>query len=530
MSGRPLNWSPLAPSDPVPGDPGTLERGAEHYASVKSSMVSSVDALSDIEAMTDLVSDGVEALRDRAKEVRTDLDKTIERYGQASVALSTYASALRTAQNGADALLEEARAADQRHSTLVGDRNYWLRLHRNAEAQGDVENAALYQRRADNLLDDIEAAQRHVNRARDEELPAILAARDNAAEDAIGALQGAIDSGPKDGWWENWGADVFAIISQVASIVAAITGVLALVLCWVPILGQVLAAIATVATAVALIADLVLALTGEKGWGDVVMGVVALATLGIGRIATNAFRIASLARAGEGLASVATATQRVTAVAMRVDDVVINVGTRVTQATRTGPTGFAAFRQALSAEGGIGTLFQGAGIRSLAGETWQSLTQVRNLGGLQGTQQLIRTGWGDLLASPPSAMFARLFGQFDEADNLAIASSLRGADTARLAELGMAAPNSAAFAASVTLPSGAQFTASFATSFDGLMGSAPLATAGAAMTAVNLYNFHNDFASSAEFTSDVTNAGFDFYSWVTDSVDEHTAADRLNLH
>lgn len=529
MSGRPLTWSPLASTDPVPGDPVVLERGSDHYAAVENSMKASVTALDDIVSMSDLVSDGVEALRERATEVSKDLGKTIDRYKKASTALDTYASALRTAQSGADALLEEARSAETRHNTLVSDRNYWLRLETSATANGDTESAATYQRRADDLIDDIAAAQRRLTTARDEDLPPILAARDRAAEEAIGALEDAIDSGPKDGWWDNWGADLFSIISEVASIVAAITGVLALVLCWVPILGQVLAAIATVATAVALIADIVLALTGEKGWGDVVLGVVALATLGLGRILTNGFRIASLARAGEGLASVATATERVAMAGARVEGAAVNIGMRTTQVTRSGSTGFQAFREVLAAEGGVGALFEGAGPIRLARETLDSLGQISNLHGVQGTAYLIERGAADFMAAPASGRFAQVFGMFDEADNLSAAASLRAADVGTLADVGMAAPNSAAFVASVTLPSGANYSMAFATSFDGLVGAAPLVGAGATITGVTSYGAYNDISEVADFAGQTSSPGFDFYSWVTDSVDEHNAPYRLGL-
>jgi tetratricopeptide (TPR) repeat protein len=506
-----------------------LERGSEHYGAINQSMKASVSALDDIVSMTDLISDGVEALRERAKEVNKDLGNTIDRYEKASSALSTYASALRSAQSNADALLEEARSAEQRHTTLVNDRNYWLRLEKSAIANGDTESAPTYRRRADDLIDDIAAAQRRLVNARDEDLPPVLAARDGAAEEAIGAFNDAIENGPKDGWWENWGADLFAIISQVASIVAAITGVLALVLCWVPILGQVLAAIATVATAVALIADIVLALTGEKGWGDVVLGVVALATLGIGRIATNAFRIASLARAGEGLSSVAIATERAAVAGAKVEGVVVNVGVRTTQVTKSGTSGFQAFRDVLSAEGGVGALFEGSGPIRVAKETLDSLGQISNLHGVQGTAYLIERGAADLVAAPPSARFAQLLGMFDEADNLSVASSLRGADASMLADMGMAAPNSAAFGASVTLPSGANYSMSFTTSFDGLVGGAPLASAGAAVAGVTGINAVGDIGDTADFAGQASSPGFDFYSWITDSAEEHNAPQRLGL-
>jgi hypothetical protein len=93
---------------------------------------------------------------------------------------------------------------------------------------------------------------------------------------------------------------VFHAISQIAGIVAGIAGILALVLCWVPVLGQALAAVAAIATAVKLIADIVLMMNDEGSWADIGWDVFALATFGAGRVLSTAAQSTSTAASAVG--------------------------------------------------------------------------------------------------------------------------------------------------------------------------------------------------------------------------------------
>jgi hypothetical protein len=86
---------------------------------------------------------------------------------------------------------------------------------------------------------------------------------------------------------------------------------LALVFCWVPILGEVLMVIAAVAGIVAALANILLAATGEKSWGEAAMSVVfaVLGCIGVGgalRTLGGAAKVGAGLRAGAEAAGAAS--------------------------------------------------------------------------------------------------------------------------------------------------------------------------------------------------------------------------------
>ena len=141
------------------------------------------------------------------------------------------------------------------------------------------------------------------------------AVRDGAAEDAIDRIRNTAKAdGLKDSWWDNWGADALAVITDVAGWVATVAGVLALVVSWIPVIGQVLAAalllVAGIAAIVNAIGNTILASSGERTWTEAVISIVgaALSVVGLGSAArivgsaAAAGRINALARIQPGFA------------------------------------------------------------------------------------------------------------------------------------------------------------------------------------------------------------------------------------
>jgi len=101
--------------------------------------------------------------------------------------------------------------------------------------------------------------------------------------------------GLKDGWWDNWGADVAAFVAKWAGRIATVCGIASLLVGWIPIVGQALAAvlgtIALVASVVSLVCNLALYLTGRGDLLNVVLDVVSVATFGLGRVAGAAAKV-----------------------------------------------------------------------------------------------------------------------------------------------------------------------------------------------------------------------------------------------
>lgn len=292
---RPTDWSPLdLGSDPVPGDPDVVEGAGNHYVAVAEAIQTAATRLrqiADHEAMTSLA---VSKVREKAEDVADDVERAHERYAGVGQALVRYATPLRTAQADADRALRNAetaqadlRAAEARESAARSD----LETARTNEAsappggppadhsglEGAVSRAAGDAQDARNR---IAAAKRLVESAE--------TSRDAAAHTAAGAIDDVDDSGDlNDGWWDNHGAKIVKTIAEWAGNIAAIAGVAALLVGWIPVIGQALAAIlgtlALLAALVSLLANFTLAMTGDGGWGAVLLDVVSLATFGIGR-------------------------------------------------------------------------------------------------------------------------------------------------------------------------------------------------------------------------------------------------------
>ena len=155
-------------------------------------------------------------------------------------------------------------------------------------ADGDGgDDRARYMRLAGAADADEAAAQGRVA-AQKEIIDRAVSERDIAAERAIEIINGACGDGLADSWWDDWGKAITQWIAKICEIVSGIAGVLALLVSWVPIVGQALAAflgaLSAVTGVIAALANTVLAMAGEQTWLDAVIsvGFAALGCVGLG--------------------------------------------------------------------------------------------------------------------------------------------------------------------------------------------------------------------------------------------------------
>lgn len=510
---RPLNWHPLASSDPVPGSPDGLENGATHYARIATSIGAASISLTDVETMDGFDSDAVRELSARAKEVRESIDKVQARYDKASSALGTYATELRAAQGTADGALADAVEQDKIYHAAKDDESWWRTQANNAQSEGDEGRASRYRGHADDEAQIAVAALNSISALRDGALASAITRRDTAAEGAMGSFDELTDDGLNDGWWQDWGSKVVGVISKVASIVASVAGVLALVLCWVPVIGQALAAIALIATAVGLAADLTLALTGEQGWSEVIVGAIAMATFGLGRVVTSAFRLSAMTRGVQGATAVANTSAASSRAAMSTrvfvasaDEVVVAQRTVVVESATIRAVRPAQFADVVAAKGGsmrvIGeALRPGVAYR----ETMDAAKGITILGDRAATSAAFAAGREAMTSGPLSARFAHAFVGTGEA------GILRQADIDHTA---VARLVSGAGAASME---------------SAVLGSAPVGLTATGVTAVQVFDAAQTADGAARTVSEVSSPGFDFATWVTGEDDVRSAPDRLRL-
>lgn len=290
---RPVDWSPLAGSDPVPGDPDRVEELGRHYRKVAATINEAAAKLRRIAAGYDgMESDSVDAVRANAEKVADDIIRAHERYDGVGQALTGYAPQLRDAQSESVAALRQAKDAEAAQASA----------NRTAEAaQARVDSAApgadttadqgdhrRAQGAAEAAGDALTAARKRLNHATE--------ARDRAAQRAIGGINEVKNSGDlNDNWWDNWGAKVVKAIVKVADAVAMVFGVLALLSLLIPGIGPVLAAffgtIALAASLVSLAGNLALAPTGYAEWSDVMWSVAGVLSFGIGRAAIAGLKV-----------------------------------------------------------------------------------------------------------------------------------------------------------------------------------------------------------------------------------------------
>ncbi|HEX5857128.1 MAG TPA: hypothetical protein VFY91_03370 [Microbacterium sp.] len=308
---RPADWSAVElGGDPVPGDPTTVRNGGNDYVDVAQTIRRTASRLRSL-SVDGAISQAVDALAETASSVADDIAKAEARYRETGHALVSYAGRLEDAQSDSLEALYRARSARDEAEQAASTQRRYLSL---AGESDDPADALRYENLAGNASDDGGTARARIHAAQDQ-IRAAQSSRDRAAQAAIDRIENTTgNDGLKDSWWDNWGADVLKVITDVAGWVSTIAGVLALCVSWIPVIGQVLAAalllVAGIAAVINAIGNIVLASTGERSWTEAVISIVgaALSVVGLGAAArlvgsaAAAARINGLARMQSGWA------------------------------------------------------------------------------------------------------------------------------------------------------------------------------------------------------------------------------------
>jgi hypothetical protein len=306
------------PSDPVPGDPEEIAGLGRELRRTAEAIKKQADEIKALASVEQWKSKTAEEFRKEAEEAEGKLRKAFKRYDTAADALGEkvleggsskeYASELHRAQTMADKALRDAREAHDEQQASSGA----IDKLPEKTADDDPDRKRLEKRQ--------EAATTALEKAK-KDLEAAKGVRDAAAKRARDAIRHAIDhDGLKDGTWDkfkDWVHDNAGWIKKTLDVlgwVATICGTLSLMVGWIPIVGQALAAvlgtIALGATLISLVGHTLLALAGEGSWFDVALDVVGLATFGIGRGALAGAKGASQAAQALGRSAAAKAIRQ----------------------------------------------------------------------------------------------------------------------------------------------------------------------------------------------------------------------------
>jgi hypothetical protein len=214
-----------------------------------------------------------EAIREQAKEVHADLDKAADRYLPSGEALSTYSSALRTAQSqtdwrvtGAEREWEDVRAASRALSAAEGDKQQWeFNENHDVEQTGSAPTTGAEQAAFDTAVENWEQYWSGYD--------APTGVWEEAYEAACTGLEGVNADGVRDSFWDNSMPfveamlDVLLVVGIVLLVVAfVVTGPLALIA----------GALAAVAGVLSLLGEIAKLNAGRGDWQS-----VALAAIGI---------------------------------------------------------------------------------------------------------------------------------------------------------------------------------------------------------------------------------------------------------
>lgn len=297
---RPADWSVLElSSDPVPGDPNVVQVGGRDYLDVADAIKDAERRLRTLDLGSAVVSKAIDALNETSEKVADNIGKAEARYRATGEALTRYAPALEAAQRDSLEALSLAHSARSAADTASSQQQHYLRL---ASDEHDPQQALSYTNLADGLDAETSGANSHLANARDK-VHSAMSGRDRAAESAIDHIHSVTKSdGLHDSWWDDWGKDLLSVITDVAGWVASIAGVLALLVCWIPVVGQALAAalllVAGIAAVVNAIGNIVLAATGDRSWTEAIISIAGavLAVVGMGAAARVVGNVASAAR------------------------------------------------------------------------------------------------------------------------------------------------------------------------------------------------------------------------------------------
>lgn len=288
---RPHDWSPLAPGDPVPGDPQAIRDEARHMKNLATSLRDQAHELRIIGHGEGLKGKYADKLRDRSNELDKRLREVAERYEHTTGHLSSWADELDDMQVESVKILHAAQATEDDTKAKAVQ----------AQAAGHPPAAR------SNPHDDPMKPHRDA-------LQALTDHRDQRAGYYAGKIKSACDDIIKDSTWERFEDAVgdaldnkwVKLFFEIASWVVTIVGIIALFV----IPAAWLVGLVTALTIALAVKDVVAATTGNGSWFDVGMDILGFVG---GRLAGKALKTLAKMRQAAKIAARAAAADKAAA-------------------------------------------------------------------------------------------------------------------------------------------------------------------------------------------------------------------------
>lgn len=120
MAGRPVDWSPIAESDPTPGDPDSVRHEAKRLSNIAETLARQVKKLRELGDDDNIKGKYAKGLKEESDELAGRFEKTKGRYEKVSGHLKTWATELEHAQGLAKKARDKAQA-DEKDEGAVDD-------------------------------------------------------------------------------------------------------------------------------------------------------------------------------------------------------------------------------------------------------------------------------------------------------------------------------------------------------------------------------------------------------------------------
>lgn len=279
------------------GDGSLLKTKGQAYVDIADAIVRSMGALNNITDQIDNKSLAMDKTRKVATDVRDSIKNAEGRYRETGAALVDYGTALIAAKGEADPAAQMLRTLRDEYDTAQASAS---------AAEDAVEDLP------DNVSDaDKSDAERQATSAGGEasRIAGEIAKyesqwqggkddKDTGARNAVSRIDEQFERDEAadftDGFWDNVG-QVWDAVYKWVKIVCDIAGVLAIFLSWVPILGQVLVALAAIGAVLAIIDSALKYARGQIGLGGLLVGVgLGVLSLAGGKIATHLTKVVKL--------------------------------------------------------------------------------------------------------------------------------------------------------------------------------------------------------------------------------------------
>ncbi|CAL9524133.1 putative T7SS-secreted protein [Streptomyces sp. enrichment culture] len=120
MARRPTDWSPIAETDPVPGDPEAVRDEADRLKKIAETLERQVSKLRRLGKDENIKGKYADSLREEAEKLADRFDKTKGRYKKVQGHLRTWADELEYAQTESKKALDKAKA-DEKNEDVVDE-------------------------------------------------------------------------------------------------------------------------------------------------------------------------------------------------------------------------------------------------------------------------------------------------------------------------------------------------------------------------------------------------------------------------